>query len=64
MGYKYDDISEKAKQVPYKVLPDAEGRVKIDCPVLDQQFTPEEVWAQSLRKLADDASQYLDGQVT
>jgi len=64
IGCKYDEISEKAKQVPYKVLQDAEGRVKIDCPVLGHQFTPEEILAQILRKLADDASQYLDGQVT
>ena len=40
------------------------GCSQIDCPVLGQQFTPEEILAQVLRKLADDASQRLDGQVT
>ncbi len=64
IGCKYDEVTEKAKQVPYRVLRDTKGRVKIDCPVLGQQFTPEEILAQVLRKLADDASQRLDGQVT
>ncbi len=64
IGCKYDEVTKEAKQLPYRILRDAEGRVKIDCPVLGQQFTPEEILAQVLRKLVDDASQRLDGQVT
>ena len=55
--------TKNAKQISYKAFCD-KGSVKIDCPVLGQQFTPEEILAQILRKLADDASQYLDEQVT
>jgi molecular chaperone DnaK len=55
--------TKNAKQIPYKAFWD-KGNVKIDCPVLGQKFTPEEILAQILRKLADDASQYLDKQVT
>ena len=34
------------------------------CPVLDKQFAPEEVSAQALRKLAEDAGKYLGETVT
>ncbi|KYC37578.1 molecular chaperone DnaK [Scytonema hofmannii PCC 7110] len=64
IGRKYDEVTEQAKEVSYKVLRDTQGKVKINCPVLGQQFTPEEILAQILRKLADDATQYLDAQVT
>merc|ERR1712199_113066 len=33
--------------------------VKLKCPVLDKQFSPEEVSSQVLRKLAEDAGKYL-----
>jgi len=64
IGRKYDEVTEQAKKVSYKVLQDTEGKIKIDCPVLSQQFTPEEILAQILRQLVDDASQNLDKQVT
>jgi molecular chaperone DnaK len=38
--------------------------VKVKCPVLNKQFAPEEVSAQVLRKLAEDAGKYLGETVT
>ena len=38
--------------------------VKLKCPVLDKQFSPEEVSSQVLRKLAEDAGKYLGEKVT
>ncbi len=64
IGRKYDEVTGEAKQVPYKVLRDSNGNVKIDCPQLGKQFAPEEISAQVLRKLADDASKYLGEPVT
>lgn len=64
IGRKYDEVTEQAKKISYKVLQDTQGKVKIHCPVLGKQFTPEEILAEILRKLADDATQYLDAQVT
>ncbi|MEN9206911.1 MAG: molecular chaperone DnaK [Gloeomargarita sp. GMQP_bins_120] len=64
IGRKYDEVTEEAKQVSYKVLRDANGNVKLDCPVLGKQFAPEEISAQVLRKLVDDASKYLGEPVT
>ena len=59
IGRKYDEITGEAKQVSYKVLRDSSGNVKLDCPVQKKQFAPEEISAQVLRKLVDDASKYL-----
>ncbi len=64
IGRKYDEVTGEAKQVPYKVQRDGNGNVKIDCPILGKQFAPEEISAQVLRKLADDASKYLGEPVT
>ncbi|PMB22293.1 molecular chaperone DnaK, partial [Fischerella thermalis CCMEE 5319] len=59
IGRKYDEITGEAKQVSYKVLRDSNGNVKLDCPIQNKQFAPEEISAQVLRKLVDDASTYL-----
>merc|ERR1712057_58307 len=40
------------------------SNVKLKCPILDKQFSPEEVSAQVLRKLSDDAGKYLGETVT
>jgi molecular chaperone DnaK len=64
IGRKYDEITHEATEVSYKVLRDSNGNVKLDCPVLGKQFAPEEISAQVLRKLVEDASKYLGEQVT
>jgi len=63
-GRKYDEITQEASQVSYKVVSDQNKNVKLDCPALKKQFAPEEISAQVLRKLADDASKYLGEHVT
>eukprot|EP00871_Galdieria_phlegrea_P004004 jgi/Galph1/4604/GphlegSOOS_G3267.1 len=64
IGRKGYEVSEESKQVSYKVITDNNQNVKIDCPILNKQFAPEEISAQVLRKLAEDASQYLGEKVT
>jgi molecular chaperone DnaK len=49
--------------VSYKVL-NVSGNVKLDCPAAGKQFAPEEISAQVLRKLVEDASKYLGESVT
>jgi molecular chaperone DnaK len=63
IGRKYDEITSEATQVSYKVVRDG-SNVKIDCPAAGKKFAPEEISAQVLRKLADDASKYLGEKVT
>ncbi|AFY75823.1 MAG: molecular chaperone DnaK [Hydrococcus sp. C42_A2020_068] len=64
IGRKYDEITNEATEVSYKVLRDSTGNVKLDCPALGKQFAPEEISAQVLRKLVEDASKYLGEPVT
>jgi len=58
IGRKTSEVTEELRQVSYKVL-QTEDIIKLDCPGLGKQFAAEEISAQVLRKLADDASKYL-----
>ncbi|AIE75000.1 MULTISPECIES: molecular chaperone DnaK [unclassified Synechocystis] len=64
IGRKYDEITNEATEVAYSVIKDGNGNVKLDCPAQGKQFAPEEISAQVLRKLVDDASKYLGETVT
>ena len=64
IGSKENEISQEAKQLPYKVLKDSNGNIKINCSSLSKEFSPEEISAQVLRKLISDASTYLGQEVT
>jgi molecular chaperone DnaK len=63
IGRKVDEVGTEMTEVSYKVLT-VNGNVKIDCPSAGKQFSPEEISAQVLRKLVDDASKYLGEKVT
>ena len=63
IGRRVDEVNEESKEVSYGVEK-AGSNVKVKCPVLDKQFAPEEVSAQVLRKLAEDAGKYLGETVT
>lgn len=58
IGRKTSEVTEELRQVSYKVL-QTEDIIKLDCPALSKQFAAEEISAQVLRKLAEDASKYL-----
>lgn len=63
IGRRFDEITNEATEVAYKVM-NVGNSVKVDCPQAGKQFAPEEVSAQVLRKLADDASKYIGETVT
>jgi molecular chaperone DnaK len=63
IGRRFDEVTHETTEVPYKVL-NVSGNVKIDCTMASKQFAPEEISAQVLRKLAEDASKYLGETVT
>ena len=63
IGRRVDEVNEESKEVSYGVEK-AGANVKVKCPVLNKQFAPEEVSAQVLRKLAEDAGKYLGEAVT
>jgi molecular chaperone DnaK len=64
IGCKADEVSEESKELPYKVIKDNNGNIKIKCSSLNKDFSPEEVSAQVIRKLITDAKEYLGQDVT
>jgi molecular chaperone DnaK len=63
IGRRQDEVSHESTEVAYKVL-NVGGSIKLDCPAVGKQFAPEEISANVLRKLIEDASKYLGEPVT
>jgi molecular chaperone DnaK len=64
IGSKESEIAAESKKLPYKVGKDQNDNIKIKCPALNKDFSPEEISAQVLRKLINDATTYLGQEVT
>ena len=62
MGRKFDEVKAEISNVPYKVVTGANDSLRFD--IDGKQVSPEEISAQILRKLVDDASKYLGEKVT
>jgi molecular chaperone DnaK len=59
IGSKFNEVKEESVQVSYNIKEDPKGNIKVVCPILNKEFSPEELSAQVLRKLSTDASKYL-----
>nr|YP_010865239.1 heat shock protein 70 chaperone [Campylaephora boydenii]WGT74044.1 heat shock protein 70 chaperone [Campylaephora boydenii] len=64
IGRKQDEVDEQLKQLSYNVKSDINSNIKLSCPALNKDFAPEEISAQVLRKLIEDAGTYLGQNVT
>ena len=64
IGCKKEEIKNEMEQSSYSIVADGSQNIKIKCPALNKEFAPEEISAQVLRKLVDDASKYLGESVT
>jgi len=62
IGRRWDEVEEESKIVSYKVVKGPNDAVRFD--IRGKLIAPEEVSAQVLRKLVDDASKYLGEKVT
>jgi molecular chaperone DnaK len=62
IGRKWDEVTEEARIVSYKVVSGPDEAVRFD--VRGKQYSPEEISALILRKLADDAAKHLGERVT
>jgi molecular chaperone DnaK len=62
IGRKFEEVQQEASQVTYDVVADEHGNARIK--VRDKLYAPEEISAQILRKLADDAGRHLGERVT
>jgi molecular chaperone DnaK len=58
IGRKKDEVGQELSQLSYLVKTDLNS-IKVQCPALSKEFAPEEISAQVLRKLVEDASKYL-----
>nr|YP_010197013.1 Hsp70-type chaperone [Crassiphycus corneus]UAD84817.1 Hsp70-type chaperone [Crassiphycus corneus] len=63
IGRKKDELANQLQQSSYNVKTDNNSNIKLECPALGKDFAPEEISAQVLRKLVEDASAYLGQQV-
>src|ERR1700719_3383304 len=61
IGRRFDEISEEAKAVSFDVVEGEGGAARFD--VRGKQYSPEEISAQVLRKLVDDAGKFLGERV-
>ncbi len=61
IGRRYSEVQSEIKNVPYKVVAGPNDAVRFE--IMGKQYAPEEISAQVLRKLADDASKYLGEKV-
>jgi molecular chaperone DnaK len=64
MGRRFDEVEAERKLVPYRVVkgPNAEARVQV--PVVNREYSPEEISAMILGKLKTDAEAYLGEKVS
>lgn len=61
IGRRYAEVQSEIKNVPYKVIAGPSDVVQVD--MTDKRYAPEEISAQVLRKLAEDAAKYLGEKV-
>jgi molecular chaperone DnaK len=64
IGCKYEEIQGETNRISYKVKKDSNGNVKIYAPILNKEFSPEEISASILKKLVNDASRFLKENIT
>ncbi|WP_161888736.1 molecular chaperone DnaK [Pontibacter russatus] len=62
MGHSYNEVSEEAKQVSYKVVQGGNNTVRVE--IGDRQYTPQEISAMILQKMKSTAEDYLGTTVT
>jgi len=62
IGRRWDEVEEEAKMVPYKVVKGPNDAVRFE--IREKLIAPEEVSAQVLRKLVEDASKFLGEKIT
>jgi molecular chaperone DnaK len=62
IGRRYDEVQSEINAVSYDTVPGPDGMARFK--VRDKLYAPEEIAAQILRKLADDAGKFLGEKVT
>ncbi len=64
IGRRFDEVSDERGMVSFKVVEGPAGDARIQIPVTNQSYTPQEISAMILAKLKTDAEAYLGEKVT
>ncbi|KAM4072982.1 hypothetical protein ACB094_11G181400 [Castanea mollissima] len=64
IGRKMSEVEEVGKFITFRFVQYENGNVKLECPAIGKQFAAEEISAQVLRKLVEDASKFLNDGVS
>src|SRR6476646_3190258 len=62
IGRRFSEVQSEIKNVPYKVAPGPNDAVRFE--ITGKEYSPEEISALILRRLAEDAAKYLGEKVT
>jgi molecular chaperone DnaK len=64
VGRRYDEVTKEKEMVPYKVTEGPSGDVRVKIPVMNKEYSPQEISGMILAKLKADAESYLGQPVT
>jgi molecular chaperone DnaK len=59
IGSKMTDLEEEFTKMPYQVRADENSNILLECPAMNRTFRPEEISAQVLRRLAENAEKHI-----
>jgi molecular chaperone DnaK len=59
MGRRFDEVEQERKMVPYAIKEGPAGDARVHLPVMNREYSPQEVSAMILAKLKSDAEAYL-----
>ena len=63
IGRKYSEIGKEISYLVYDLKESNESTIKIICPAIKKEFYPEEISSLVLKKLANDASKFLNKEI-
>ncbi|MBV9790887.1 MAG: molecular chaperone DnaK [Chloroflexi bacterium] len=64
IGHTVDEVGNEREMVPYQVTKGSRGDARVKVPVMNKEYTPQEISAMVLQKLKADAEAYLGEKVT
>jgi molecular chaperone DnaK len=64
MGRRFDEVEQERKMVPYEIKEGPANEARVYVPVMNREYSPQEVSAMILAKLKSDAEAYLGETVT
>jgi molecular chaperone DnaK len=64
IGHTIDEVGTEREMVPYQIAKGPRGDARVKVPVMNKEYTPQEISAMVLQKLKADAEAYLGEKVT